>query len=111
MRTLDADYVQGIAPDAAEGSHGRVHASGNKLLGAFLQLARLVRFAGHLFLPQKEPKALPLRTLSNTNGCALPHAGLAHFEITITVMDTCLARARITSGCDLGTKITRAACL
>ena len=46
-RGSGADDVQGIRAHAAKGSHGGVHASGNELLGAFLQFAGLICFAGH----------------------------------------------------------------
>ncbi len=47
VRTLAAHDVQRVAAHRAKSAHRGVHASGNQLFGAFLQLAGLFCLAGH----------------------------------------------------------------
>jgi hypothetical protein len=47
VRTLASDDVNRITANAPKGTHGRVHASGDELFSALLQLSGLIRFAGH----------------------------------------------------------------
>src|SRR3989441_3591647 len=42
-----ANHEWRVATYRAKGAHRRIHAPGNHLLGAFLQFARLLEFAGH----------------------------------------------------------------
>ena len=47
VRAQPAHEEWRIAADGAKGAHRGVHAAGNHLLGALLQLARHLEFAGH----------------------------------------------------------------
>src|SRR6202035_3559778 len=70
VRTLAPDDVNRITPNAPKGTHRRVHASGDKLFSALLQLAGLICFAGHYFLHSGLPQRAKVARVAGSNGMA-----------------------------------------